>query len=68
MFLGHAMHSFNRFVSDIDECTNHKCNNATTLGQCLNTIGSFECKCRDGHQRINETACEGEIHVSKREE
>ena len=48
--------------ADKNECLNvadNKCMAQTT--ECVNTIGSFECKCRAGFERIdNPYECVGE--------
>ena len=42
--------------TDIDECEmEHQCN--TTSEICVNTIGSYVCKCKEGYE--NNTQCEG---------
>ena len=46
------------FCSDIDECEDDRlCAN----GHCVNTEGSFHCRCYEGYQRTQEGShCEGE--------
>ena len=44
---------------DIDECANRSAIDCTQ--QCINTPGSYECKCYNGYWEIapNATQCEG---------
>ena len=46
------------YCSDIDECEDDRlCAN----GHCVNTEGSFHCRCYEGYQRTQEGShCEGE--------
>ena len=43
---------------DIDECTMmlDNCNDQTTV--CFNTLGSFDCVCRDGYVNPNGSSCQ----------
>lgn len=49
------------FRVDVDECANSALNNCTGKGGrvCINTPGSFECRCDDGYE-IKDDFCTGE--------
>ena len=44
-------------ATDIDECTHgiHECLNESA--NCLNTVGSYNCVCKDGYQGDGKTIC-----------
>lgn len=46
IFKTHAFLHIYLFISDINECTSSQCDIAST--ECINTPGSFSCKCRKG--------------------
>lgn len=48
-----------RFFLDVDECTlaTPPCN--ATTSTCKNTIGSYECPCRQGYKPVTLQACTG---------
>ncbi|CAL1542078.1 unnamed protein product, partial [Lymnaea stagnalis] len=41
---------------DFNECTVNACN--TTISSCLNSWGSFECRCNVGYENVNRQTCE----------
>ena len=48
-----------QIVSDVDECSSnvHDC---SSVGDCTNTIGSFECSCKNGYSGDG-VACSGKL-------
>ncbi|XP_077996694.1 uncharacterized protein LOC144450002, partial [Glandiceps talaboti] len=44
--LGFDLHTNGRNCSDKDECQQNPCD---SIAECFNTIGSYECKCKDGY-------------------
>ena len=49
-------------IPDIDEClTNH--DNCTSSAECVNTPGSFQCRCRSGFER-NGLSCRGMLRFT----
>ena len=49
--------SFSFLVEDFDECKAHE-DNCGQHGTCVNNVGSFECKCKDGFEGDG-ISCEG---------
>jgi hypothetical protein len=45
--------------TDIDECKEPHLNNCTQ--ECINTIGSFSCECKNGFTRKDQTSCDGKL-------
>ena len=43
---------------DIDECQDEPCGSQST---CINTIGSYECKCNDTHKKNDAGQCVGKL-------
>lgn len=48
---------------DINECKTHKDNCDRKTSTCLNTVGSFTCKCKAGYEKNSKGVCEGQIIV-----
>lgn len=51
---GYAMGSSGG-CEDVNECENNPC-----FGECINTMGSFECRCPDGFKMVD-GVCHGKI-------
>ena len=45
-------------VADADECADQQ---NPCEQNCNNTVGSYQCGCRQGYQLVNDTQCEGII-------
>ena len=45
-------------MADFDECKHHSTYDCDVNADCKNTIGSYECQCRDGY-RGNGMICNG---------
>ncbi|ESO07451.1 hypothetical protein HELRODRAFT_92382, partial [Helobdella robusta] len=43
--------------ADVDECLTDENNCTKNASTCNNTLGSFECLCRPGYQRISTFVC-----------
>ena len=49
------------FIVDINECLN---NNGSCSDECVNTEGSYHCKCFTGYTlKPNQRDCEGLLHM-----
>ena len=46
-----------RFILDLDECTTHT-HNCDVNADCINTVGSYSCKCNAGYTGDGRT-CSG---------
>ena len=51
--------SVNTYVADIDECT-AKDDSCTSNAECINTAGSYECRCTEGYTG-DANHCEGNL-------
>ena len=53
------MHAFSElFASDVDECSVNK--TVCGPGDCINTLGNFECECEPGFSvKQGDTKCSG---------
>lgn len=52
-------------ISDIDECANGVCGSVSTI--CSNTVGSYNCTCRNGFTTNSGTICKGRPNYELRQ-
>lgn len=45
------------FCRDIDECSDPELNKCDRNSKCVNTIGSYKCRCLPGYKRVNLYSC-----------
>ena len=55
----HFITYYTSYVKDVDECVTEIYSNCDMNARCINSIGSYECQCRDGFQG-NGFICEGD--------
>lgn len=47
------------YCRDVDECADPSLNKCDHNSRCINTIGSYICKCLPGFKKVNDISCTG---------